>query len=131
MLLRTRLKGGILLYALLMAAVFSLFLQFYLNRMVASQRQSHALLSSSKAGFMAEQSRHLVHGNEGQITYNHGTVHYERQSKYLLIEVSLEGGKTYTYQYAVDDISTESQDKEGKSSETQKEPDTKAQSRDQ
>lgn len=35
---KKKVEAGILLYALLMAAVFSLLLQFYLNRQVSSQR---------------------------------------------------------------------------------------------
>ena len=35
---KKRVKAGVLLYALLMAAVFSLLLQFYLHRQVAERR---------------------------------------------------------------------------------------------
>ena len=42
---KKRVKAGVLLYALLMAAVFSLLLQFYLHRQVAERR----ILKSSEA----------------------------------------------------------------------------------
>ncbi len=42
MLFMKKIKAGVLLYALFMSAIFSLFLQFYLNRVVATERQNQA-----------------------------------------------------------------------------------------
>lgn len=41
-LLKQQVKAGILIYALLMAAIFALLLQFYLGRVVAMERQHQA-----------------------------------------------------------------------------------------
>lgn len=54
MILQKRVKGGVLLYALLMLSVFSLLLQFYLRSQVAHHRNHLALRNSSQAYLMAE-----------------------------------------------------------------------------
>ncbi|HFI0256120.1 TPA: competence type IV pilus minor pilin ComGG [Streptococcus suis] len=54
MLLRKKVKGGVLLYALLMLAIFSLLLQFYLNRQAAHQTNLLAQREASQAYIMAQ-----------------------------------------------------------------------------
>lgn len=54
MLLRKRVKGGVLLYALLMLAIFSLLLQFYLNRQAAHHTNLLAQREASQAFIMAQ-----------------------------------------------------------------------------
>ena len=50
---KIKVKAGILLYALFMAAVFSLLLQFYLNRQVANQRLFQANREQTEAYALA------------------------------------------------------------------------------
>ena len=50
---KIKVKAGILLYALFMAAVFSLLLQFYLNRQVANQRLFQANRERTEAYALA------------------------------------------------------------------------------
>ena len=45
MLLKKQVRGGVLLYALFMAGIFTLLLQVYLERVVASSRQNQAQMS--------------------------------------------------------------------------------------
>lgn len=52
--LKKRVRAGILLYALLMLAVFSLFLQFYLHRQVAESRLVGASKQQATAYIMAQ-----------------------------------------------------------------------------
>lgn len=54
MLLRKRVKGGVLLHALLMLAIFSLLLQFYLNRQAAHHTNLLAQREASQAFIMAQ-----------------------------------------------------------------------------
>lgn len=97
MLLRKRLRAGILLYALLMAAIFSLFLQFYLDRVIASQRQSQAQLRASQAYLLAQWTSQLVTDESGQLTYEQGRVSYHKEAGKLQLEVLLSDGQAYTY----------------------------------
>ena len=59
-LLMRQVRAGILLYAMLMAAIFALLLQFYLGRVVASERQHQAQLKHAQAYLMAEISRIML-----------------------------------------------------------------------
>ncbi|HEM2541239.1 TPA: competence protein ComGG [Streptococcus suis] len=54
MLLKKKVKAGILLYALLMLAVFSLLLQFYLNRQEAESRLVQVARQETTAYIMAQ-----------------------------------------------------------------------------
>lgn len=54
MLLKKRVKAGILLYALLMLAVFSLLLQFYLHRQEAESRLVQVARQEATAYIMAQ-----------------------------------------------------------------------------
>ena len=54
MLLKKQVRGGVLLYALFMAGIFTLLLHVYLERVVASSRQNQAQMISSQSRLMAE-----------------------------------------------------------------------------
>ncbi|WP_269088708.1 competence type IV pilus minor pilin ComGG, partial [Streptococcus suis] len=54
MLLKKKVKAGILLYALLMLAVFSLLLQFYLHRQEAESRLVQVARQETTAYIMAQ-----------------------------------------------------------------------------
>ena len=54
MLLKKQVKGGVLLYALLLLAIFSLVLQFYLHRQLASGQLTQAAREQATAYLMAQ-----------------------------------------------------------------------------
>lgn len=99
MLLKKRVKGGVLIYALLMSAVFTLLLQFYLSRLVAAQEQIVAMEASNKAYLMA----HLTQKNRlearGQLQFSEGHSLYEEKQEQLLVTVALKTGQTFTYRF--------------------------------
>lgn len=111
MILKIRNKAGILLYAILMFAVFSLFLQFYLARSLAGQKQSQALTSASIAHLMAERTREAATDKAGQMTFNHGTADYRTEKEQLQVEVTLKNGKHYAYQFLIpEEVTTKMSD---------------------
>ncbi|HFI0106985.1 TPA: competence type IV pilus minor pilin ComGG [Streptococcus suis] len=63
MLLKKRVKAGILLYALLMLAVFSLLLQFYLHRQEAESRLVQVARQEATAYIMAQMVLDKVEGD--------------------------------------------------------------------
>ena len=60
MLLKKQVRGGVLLYSLFMAGIFTLLLHVYLERVVASSRQNQAQMISSQSRLMAEMTMDLV-----------------------------------------------------------------------
>ena len=52
--LKKQVRGGVLLYALLMLAIFSLVLQFYLNRQISANQLLHTSRDQAKAYLMAQ-----------------------------------------------------------------------------
>lgn len=98
MLLKTRVKAGILLHALLMSAIFALFLQFYLSRLVAVSQQYQVQLKSSQAYLMAQLTSDMVKDKVGKYQFNLGKTSYHRKGKLLEIETELTTGQTYRYQ---------------------------------
>ncbi|HEM6346604.1 TPA: competence protein ComGG [Streptococcus suis] len=63
MLLKKKVKAGILLYALLMLAVFSLLLQFYLHRQEAESRLVQVARQETTAYIMAQMVLDQVEGD--------------------------------------------------------------------
>lgn len=99
MLLTKKVRAGVLLYALLMSAIFALLLQFYLGRVLATQRQSQVQLLSSQAQLMAQMTREMAEQTEGQLTFAQGNTSYHEQGQYLLVKVKLKQGLVYDYTF--------------------------------
>ena len=98
-LLKRKVKAGILLYALLMAAIFALLLQFYLRRVVASERQHQAQIKSAQAYLMAEISKDLIKDESGQYQFDKGVVNYHYKDEVLVETVTLSGKEEFHYTF--------------------------------
>ena len=76
-----------LLYAVIMAAIFSLLLQFYLNRQVA-HHQDHALNKEKLVAFaMAKRTKDKVDKESGEQAFNLGQVSYQNKKTSLVTVV--------------------------------------------
>lgn len=96
-LLKRQVKAGILIYALLMAAIFALLLQFYLGRVVAMERQHQVQLSASQAYLMAELTRDLAKEDTGHLTFDQGVADYNFQDNQLQVVVKLPNQQEFDY----------------------------------
>ena len=77
---KQKVKAGVLLYAVTMAAIFSLLLQFYLNRQVAHHKD-FALNKEKLAAFaMAKRSKDKVEQESGERVFNLGKVRYHTKT---------------------------------------------------
>ena len=73
---KQKVKAGVLLYAVTMAAIFSLLLQFYLNRQV-SHHKDFALNKEKLIAFaMAKRSKDKAEQESGERVFNLGKVTY-------------------------------------------------------
>lgn len=74
---KKKVKAGVLLYALVMAGIFSLLFQFYLNRQVA-HHQNYALNKEKLVAYaMAKRTRDKVPDENGGKSYHLGSVTYQ------------------------------------------------------
>ena len=96
---KIKVKAGILLYALFMAAVFSLLLQFYLNRQVTNQRLFQANRERTEAYAMAVLTKGTVTEENGQLTFDQGSTHYRRQGNMLEVSSQLANQKSYSFYF--------------------------------
>ncbi|HEM6592764.1 competence protein ComGG [Streptococcus suis] len=129
MLLKKKVKAGILLYALLMLAVFSLLLQFYLHRQEAESRLVQVARQETTAYIMAqmvldkveqdlqvekivagaavsEKEANLTTGSKqkedgGRVSFREGQARYQLKGDQLLVAVELTSDGLYTYQFPV------------------------------
>ena len=85
-----------MLYALLMAAIFSLVLQFYFNRQVNNQRVVLHHEKQVQAYSMAVLTKDTMTSTTGQMTFHQGHTRYEKKGQVLKVEVQLEGS---SYQF--------------------------------
>ena len=116
---KKKVEAGILLYALLMAAVFSLLLQFYLNRQVSSQRLQLFNRERTEAYAMAVLTKATAKDDSGEMEFEQGKAVYRRQGKNLEISSQLRSGHSYSFTF-----STSKKD-EGKAKEDKKATDKK------
>ncbi|MFH6711102.1 competence type IV pilus minor pilin ComGG [Streptococcus suis] len=133
MLLKKKVKAGILLYALLMLAVFSLLLQFYLHRQEAESRLVQVARQETTAYIMAqmvldkveqdlqvekivagaavsEKEANLTTGSKqkedgGRVSFREGQARYQLKGDQLLVAVELTSDGLYTYQFPVKIVS--------------------------
>ena len=74
---KKKVKAGVLLYALVMAGIFSLLFQFYLNRQVAHHRDYALNKEKLVAYAMAKRTRDKVPDENGGKSYHLGSVTYQ------------------------------------------------------
>ena len=98
---KKQIEAGILLYALFMSAVFSLLLQFYLNRQVAERQ---ILLSSQKriqAYAQAQLALDTWDRKENTMTFSTGRVDLEEKSGFANVSSHLQDGGSYHFTFAL------------------------------
>lgn len=84
---KQKVKAGVLLYAVTMAAIFSLLLQFYLNRQVAHY-QDYALNKEKLIAFaMAKRTKDKAEQESGEVAFNLGQVSYQNKKTSLVTTV--------------------------------------------
>ena len=84
---KKKVKAGVLLYAVTMAAIFSLLLQFYLNRQVAHY-QDYALNKEKLIAFaMAKRTKDKAEQESGEQVFNLGQVSYQNKKTSLVTTV--------------------------------------------
>ena len=74
---KQKVKAGVLLYAVTMAAIFSLLLQFYLNRQVAHHKDFALNKEKLVAFAMAKRSKDKVEQESGERVFKFGKVTYQ------------------------------------------------------
>ena len=128
---KKKVKAGVLLYAVTIAAVFSFLLQFYLNRQVAHY-QDYALNKEKLVAFaMAKRIKDKVDKESGEQTFNLGQVNYQNkktslttvvrtsksQYEFLFPSVKIKEEKTDEKEEAVTDSSDQAEKKKSEKKE--------------
>ena len=98
---KKKVEAGILLYALLMAAVFSLLLQFYLNRQVSSQRLQLFNRERTEAYAMAVLTKATAKDDSGEMEFEQGKAVYRKKGKDLEISSRLSSGHSYSFTFTI------------------------------
>lgn len=81
MLKKKKVRAGVLLYAVTIAGIFSLLLQFYLNRQVA-HHQDYALNKDKLLAFaIAKRTYERANSESGQQSFNVGKASYRNDEK--------------------------------------------------
>ena len=89
---KQKVKAGVLLYAVTMAAIFSLLLQFYLNRQVAHHKD-FALNKEKLAAFaMAKRAKDKAEQESGERVFNLGKVTYQNTKTGFVTSVRMNKG---------------------------------------
>ena len=84
---KKKVKAGVLIYAVTMAAIFSLLLQFYLNRQVAHHRDYSLNKEKLVAFAMAKRTKDKVEQESGEQAFNLGQVSYQNKKTSLVTRI--------------------------------------------
>ena len=110
---KKKVKAGVLLYAVTIAAIFSLLLQFYLNRQVAHY-QDYALNKEKLVAFaMAKRTKDKAEQESGEQVYNLGQVNYQNKKTSLVTTVRTDKSQ-YEFIFPSVKIKEEKKDKKEK-----------------
>ena len=93
-----KVKAGVLLYALLMAAIFSLLLQFYLHRQVAERRILKTSQDRLRAYALVQLALEKRKSDEktSEIHLKSGTVQLQQDTGFLHAQAEMDG-KSYEF----------------------------------
>ena len=88
-----KVKAGVLLYALLMAAIFSLLLQFYLHRQVAERRILKTSQERLRAYALVQLALEKGKGDEkvSEIHLKSGVVQLQQDTGFLHVQTEING----------------------------------------
>jgi len=87
---KKKVRAGVLLYALVMAGIFSLLLQFYLNRQVA-YHQDYVLNKEKLVAYaMAKRTYEKATSENGEQSFNVGKSTYRNDEKFFTTTISTE-----------------------------------------
>ena len=98
---KKQIEAGILLYALFMSAVFSLLLQFYMNRQVAERRILLASQRRIQAYAQAQLAVDTWDREEKTMTFSTGRVDLEEKAGFTEVSSHLQDGPTYHFTFAL------------------------------
>ena len=118
---KKQIEAGILLYALFMSAVFSLLLQFYLNRQVAERRLLLANQRRIQAYAQAQLAVDTWDREEKTMTFSTGRVDLEEKAGFAEVSSHLQDGTTYHFTFALPPREKKKTDKKEKQKQA---PDT-------
>lgn len=111
---KKQIEAGILLYALFMSAVFSLLLQFYLNRQVAERQILLASQKRIQAYAQAQLALDTWDRKENTMTFSTGRVDLEEKSGFDNVSSHLQDGTTYHFTFALSPSKKKKTDKKEK-----------------
>lgn len=132
---KKKVKAGVLLYAVTIAAIFSLLLQFYLNRQVAHY-QDYAVNKEKLIAFaMAKRTKDKAERESGEQVFNIGKVSYQNkktglvttirtpksQYEFLFPSVKIKEEKTDKKEQVVTDSSNQAEKKKSEEKSEKKE----------
>ena len=128
MLKKKKVRAGVLLYAITIAGIFSLLLQFYLNRQVA-HHQDYALNKEKLLAFaMAKRTYEKASSENGEQSFNVGKSIYRNDEKSFIAIVDT-GKNQFEFRFSplkkTDDKTKKTEKKSKEESEKKKEEQVK------
>lgn len=103
MILKKTVKGGILLYAILMTSIFLLLVQVYLKQMEAYKSEFQAQRLHAQAHMMAEWVHSYAEKDKDVIAFREGDAQYQKKDQMLEVMISLKDGQKYRFNYLLAD----------------------------
>ncbi|MGT2844737.1 competence type IV pilus minor pilin ComGG [Streptococcus hongkongensis] len=104
MYLQSKVKAGVLLYSLLMASIFMMIVQIYINQTKQFYAEHQAHIAVAKAYVMAEMVRLTkLEKKSGQLKFSTGRIRYVEEEGHIHMDVTVEGGYHYQFNFDTDE----------------------------
>lgn len=99
MILKKNLRAGVLVYAILMSAVFISLVEVYLKQVADFKREHQAQVANLQAQMIGEYVKMSARNASGSMIFDQGKADYLQLEDSMEVSVTLTNGQAFTFDY--------------------------------
>ncbi|CAM4108104.1 hypothetical protein AT575_07975 [Streptococcus penaeicida] len=99
MILKKNLRAGVLVYAILMTAVFISLVEVYLKQVADYKREHQAQMANLQAQMIGEYVKMSARNASGSMIFDQGKADYLQLEDSMEVSVTLTNGQVFTFDY--------------------------------
>ncbi|MGT2958906.1 hypothetical protein A9Q68_08700 [Streptococcus bovimastitidis] len=111
MILKKNLKAGVLVYAILMSAVFISLVEVYLKQVADFKREHQAQVVNLQAQMIGEYIKMTANKGSGSMVFDQGKAEYLHLEDSMDVSVTLTNGQAFTFNYPLVEKGDKSQER--------------------
>lgn len=120
MISKKNLKAGVLVYAILMSAVFISLVEVYLKQVADFKREHQAQVVNLQAQMIGEYVKTTANKGSGSMVFDQGKAEYLHLEDSMEVSVTLTNGQAFTFNYPLVEKGDKSQERSMDQSKSKK-----------